>query len=791
MARNPAASAVAALSLALGIMAATAIYSVVHAVILEPFPYRDVDSLMSVRVWDPGSPRWRTTYSTDQFLEIAERNTIFESVIASTISDVLWSGDAEPQRLRGNYVTTNTFQTMGVPPLVGRAVTPADGAGDAPPVAVLGYRFWQRQFAGDPGVIGRQLRLNGKLRTVVGVMPKRFMWRGADVYLPFVPRRGEVVEGVRYVHLLGRLKPGVSAARAETDLRPILEELRRQYPAEFPEKWRAGILSFKDSFPSSIRKTVWVLFGAVGVLLAIACANVSNLLLAKAAARQQEITIRAALGAGRARIVRQLLTESLVLAGAGCALGVPLAFAALRGIIALVPPSTIPDESEIAINLPVLLFSVGVSALSALLFGLAPALSASTYELAGPLRDAGRLMGGRRRQNLMRNALVVTEVALSLVLLVGASLMIRTLAAMYSVDLGFRPDRVLIARVPLQEQRYPEPVRRVNFFRDLLGRLKAVPGVAKVGLNTAPHPFANWSVPVEVPGSARQDARPVQVHQINEDYPAALGIALVRGRMLSETEVWTRQQLALVNQAFVRQYFEGQDPIGRTVKLPRLAGPPLNLASTAFQIVGVVRDAVNGDLLEGVRPEVYFPFTVLALADQVVVLAEGSPLALAGAVRRQVYAVDREQPTMMKTMQELLDEYMLSEPRFSLVLFSVFAAIGLTLAVVGVYGVMSSAVSRRTQEIGVRMALGARPGEILRMILARALVLVFAGIGIGLAAGYAAARVMQKQMWRVSPFDPLSFAAVSVLLLVVGVAAAYWPARRASRLDPTLALRYE
>jgi predicted permease len=319
-----------------------------------------------------------------------------------------------------------------------------------------------------------------------------------------------------------------------------------------------------------------------------------------------------------------------------------------------------------------------------------------------------------------------------------------------------------------------------------------VPGVAKVGLNTSLHPFGNWSVPVEVPGSARQDARPVQVQQISEDYPAALGIALVRGRMLSETEVWTRQQLALVNQAFVRQYFEGQDPIGRAVKLPRLAGPPLNLANTAFQVVGVVRDAVNGDPLEGVRPEVYFPFTVLALADQIVVQAEGDPVALAGAVRSQVYAVDREQPVMnLKTMEQLLDEYVLSEPRFSLVLFSVFAAIGLTLAVVGVYGVMSSAVSRRTQEIGVRMALGARPGEILRMVLARALVLVFAGIGIGLAAGYAAARVMQGQLRRVSPFDPLSFAAVAVLLLVVGVAAAYWPARRASRLDPTLALRYE
>ena len=394
LAHSPGFTALAVASLALGVMAVTAMYSVIHAVVLDPFPYKDVDSLMSVRVWGPEQRGFRTNYSTDQFLELAERNTIFDGVIASTISDVLWTGEGDPQRLRGNYGPPNTFLVMGVPAVAGRYYTPEDGRPDAAPVVVLGYRFWQRQFGGDPSIVGRQLKLNDRVRTVVGVMPKRFMWRGADVYLPIVFERGRAVENIRNVHVLGRLKPGVTEARAEADLRPVIADFVAKEPQQFPQKWRVGLLSFKETFPSSIRDDLWMLFGAVGLLLLIACANVSNLLLARAAARQREMAVRAALGGSRARLVRQLLTESLLLAIAGGAAGTLLAYGALRVILTLVPPGTIPDESDIALNLPVLAFALIVSAATSLLFGLAPAIHACTRDLTQSLRSGGRGLTG-------------------------------------------------------------------------------------------------------------------------------------------------------------------------------------------------------------------------------------------------------------------------------------------------------------------------------------------------------------------------------------------------------------
>jgi predicted permease len=787
--RTPGFTLLAVLSLGLGIMAVTAIYSVLYAVVLDPFPYKDIDNLTSVRVASPTQRFGRTGYSTDQFLEIAERSTVFEGVIASTISDVLWTGNGDPQRLRGNHGTFNTFDVMGVPPILGRTPTASDARPGAEPVVVLGYRFWQRQFNGDTSVLGRQLRLNDINRTIIGVMPKRFMWRGADVYLPITFERGKIVEGVRGVHLLGRLKPGVTDAQAEADLRPIITDLKQRYPTEFPDQWRVGLLRFTETFPSSIGRDIWVLLGAVALLLLIACANVSNLLLARASARQREMTVRVALGASRRRVVRQLLTESLLLALAAGVVGTALAYAGLPAILALVPPNTIPDESEIALNKSVLLFSLAISAVTSIICGLAPALHTAGRDLSNAMREASRSLAGGSRQAITRKALVVAEIALALVLLAGSSVLLRTFIELGRVDVGAPPDRVLVFRVPLAPQRYPDAARRVAFFQDLLARIRTTPGVEAVALNSGLHPLGNMWTPVEVMGyPAVSD--PVEAHQVNADYTKALGVRLAAGRLLTDADIESALRVILVNERFERMRIPDRPPLGQVVKLWRLKDPPFNVANHSFQIVGVVHDMPNNGLSEPTMPEVYLPYSVAGGSNVVAVRTHGDPADVTRSVIGQVYAADAAQPvTNVSTLEQLLKDEEFATPRFNLVLLSVFAIVGLALAVVGVYGVMSNAVAQERQEIGVRMALGADAGTISRMILARGARLLLAGTAIGLLGSVAAGRWLAGAVWRVRGVDPLAFAGVAALLMIVGLASCYWPARRASRTDPLLAMR--
>jgi putative ABC transport system permease protein len=787
--RSPGFTLIASCSLALGIGATTTIFSVVHAVVIDPFAYKDPKTLMSVEVLDAnGRGNW-STYTTDEYLEIADRARTFDGVIASTISDVAMTGMGDPERLRGNVVSMNTFDVMGVPPLLGRTLTADDARPGAAPVTILGYRFWQRRFGGREDILGETLRLNGVARTVVGVMPRRFMWRGADVYLPTLFERGRAVEGARTVHVMGRLKPGLTREQAAAELRPVIEELQRRDPERIPARFRIRLRSFDETFASGLRQALLILLGAVGVLLLIACVNVSNLLLARNSVREREIAMRASLGAGRARLVRQLFTESAIIAVLGAVLGILVAWASLAAVLSIVPPNTIPDESHVRLNLPVLFFAIAVAIASCIVFGLLPAWQTSRADVMALLREGGRGTAGAR-QARMRRILVTTEVALAVVLLIGAALMMRTLVRMQQVDVSFDPSRILAMRVPLSETRYPTPERRAQFFRALLERVEGLPGVLDVAISSGGPLIGARGTRIEVPGRGEPDPRFVMVHETTPRYLRLVQGRIVSGRYLEQADADAVRHVAVVNETFARRYFGTESPIGRTVKLLYLAAPPIRATDASFEIVGLMRDYQNQAVQDQPMPEVHVPYSVNANNIALLVRTATPPLQLERSVRQQVTAVDPEQPvTDVGTVMSFLNDRVYSSPRFNLVLLGVFSTLGLLLAAIGVYGVMSYAVSRQTQEIGVRMALGAGRADILRLVLRRGLTLIGLGLGFGLVTALFATRVLASQLHGLSRFDPLSFGAVALLILLVGVAACLWPAIGAARTPPMRALR--
>lgn len=791
--RSPGFTAATVSSLTLGIAAATAMFSVIYGVILDPFPYKHPDTLMSIRVHEPNGDF--NPYLTDHYLDIAEQSHIFESVIASTISDVLLAGTANPERLRGNFVTTNTFAIMGVAPLLGRYITAEDGAPGAPPVAVLGFRYWKSRFNGDPRVIGMPLRLNDKVRTVIGIMPKRFMWRGADVYLPIVFQRGKVVEGVRYINVIGRLKPGVSAAQADADLHPIVQEMVKREPNFHASAFHVQLRNFYETYPSSIRRQLWILLSAVALLLAIACANVSNMMLARTAARSREIAVRASLGAGRWAIAQPLLAESSIIGLASAVLGSVLAYGALSVVIEMVPPGAIPDESEISLNVPVLLVTLAVSLLTALLSGVAPALQSSRTGIAATLRESSRGFAGSFREGRLRKTLVAAEVALAMLLLIGASLVLRTLFNLQVLNLGFDPTRVLTMEIPLTENRYPSISTRNQLLTEMLGRIESLPGVDHAALNTFVHPFADWGVRVEVPGSTADQRRLVILDQISTAYTTALQIPLNQGHLFSDQDLATVRHVVLVNETFARAYFKDRDALGQIVRVPQLQGPPIGLSDVQFTIQGVVGDVRNVGLDRETYPEIYVPYTVTGFREfnPVLLVTAHTPVGtLSLPIQREIHSIDPNQPVMrVKTAEKMLADGGFSGPRFSVFLFGAFAALGLSLCIIGVYGVVNYSVSRQTQSLGVRSALGARTANILSLVLKEALQVVAAGIVAGVFGGLVATRAMTSLIWGVSPADPVSFSVVAVVLLMVGLVACLRPAWRAARLDPAIVLRQD
>ena len=783
--RSPGVAATAIISLALGIGAATAIFSVVHGVVLDPFPYKDVDTLMSIRISEPGQRGGRTGYTVDQFLDFKEHSTIFSGVTVSTISDVFWTGRQVPERLRGNHTTFDGLEIMGVPSLAGRIFTHADRGSD---VCVLGFRFWQRQFAADTSVVGQRLLLNGVSRTIVGVMPPRFMWRGADVYIPLDHRRGIIQENVQFVHVLGRLKSGVTEAQAEADLLPIIDEMKQEAPASFPAQYRVGLLSFAETFPSGITDELWALFAAVGLLLLITCANVSNLLLSQSLHRAKEMAIRLSLGAQRVRLIRQLLTESLVVALIGGLFGVALAWIGMKGILAMVPQFTIPDEAEVRLNLPVLVFAAAVSMATSILFGLLPALQTARRDVVEPLKAGGR-SGSTRRESWLSSGLVVAEVGLSLMLLVASALMVRSLMAVTLIDYGVETSGVLAARIPLDPSRYPDTERRAVLATQLIDRLKNAPNVEAAAINTGLHPFGNSSMPVVVAGIS--DDRPVMIHSVTADYGKVFRIPLRRGRFLTETDVASHRAVAVVSESFVQRYFAGREALGASFRAPRLGEPPFGDWTAPFEIVGIVGDTM-GAFSREVRPEAYVAFRGAPNFALLMRPRTGDPAALVPVLRSAVASLDKDQPIMdAEPVDRFIARFVSAGPKFKVVLFGVFGALGLALVAVGIYGVIASSVARRTREIGIRVALGATLGQVVGMVVSQGARLVGFGLALGLLGSFLAGRYLATLLQGGSPYDLVSILVVAALLALVGLLATWLPARRAARVEPMGALRSE
>jgi len=786
-------------ALSLGIGASTVVFSVVYDGLLNPYPYKDANGISIFQIHDVerAGNRGRGAFSFPEFLDYREQNHVFMDMVGTAYTDVLYASNGGVQQLQGAYVTTNTFPFLGVKPLLGRWITDGDGKPGAPPVFVMSFSFWKEQFNGDPKVLGTTLTLNGESRTLVGIMPPRFRYFGAPVYFPLSLSRNAAEARDEYNrprYLVGeeRCKPGVTLQAAAADIDVIARRLAKVYPNDYPKRFTIWTDSLASDVVGDSKHILYVLLAAVGMLLLIACSNVANLLLARATVREKEIAVRASLGASRGRLVRQLLVESFVLAVAGGVFGCLFAYGGIQ-MIAAVIPAMLPGEAVIELNRVVLMFAVGVTVLTTLGCGLAPAIHSMRANLNKRLTGSGKGASGGFRHGKLRAGLVIVEVALSIVLLAGAGLMTRTLYALTHVDLGFDPSNVMAAQITFPKGSYTTVQERKAFFQQALARITALPGVVAAAETISLPPYNAGRSEVTVPGKTHSEAWNTMFDTCSEDYFRTLRIPLLRGRLLSENDVNSGRFVAVVNQTFVRNYFTNDDPIGQRFKFnvfDQIAQTPHD---AYFEIVGVVSDIKNQGLQDPPLPQAYIPYTVSAYGNRAILVRTAvDPLSLLKSVRTEIWAVDRNVAFSEDgTLTAFLQRNSYAQPEFGLVSLGAFAGIGLLLTAIGVFSVMAYAVSLQTHEIGIRMALGAQRGDILRMVLNKGLGLVIAGILIGLVTSFAATRLLSSELWGVSASDPWTFSAVVAVVVAVGAAACLLPAQRAARVDPLIALRYE
>ena len=793
---QPAFTALAILTLALGIGAATTIFSVIQNVLLDPFPYREAHRVVAIRIHDATNPQpfGRGGLRTAEFLDYVEQNQVFEDVIGGTFEDVLMTTAEGTEQLNCGVVTPNLFQFLGVPAVLGRTLTPADAAAGAAPVFVMAHKMWVKHFNQDPGVIGRSFILNGIPTTAVGVMPSRFTKQNADMYKPVALTRADPQLANRYFLFQARLKPGVTLEQAAADLDIVAHRAALVYPKDYPKQFNVIVVSWVDSIVNQFRTTLYTMAAAVGLLLLIGCFNVAIMLLAKAAARSREMAVRASLGAGRGRLIRQLLIESALLAFGGAALGIFFAWLGIKGVTPLIPEGTIPREVVIRLNLPVLLFSVVAAIFTVLLFGLAPAAMTARRNIVEPLKDSGKGVGSGFRGGRLRNALVVAEIALALVLLAGAGLLMRTFVGLSTVDLGLDPNNILVVRLPFPRGTYTTAAEKQRFFQTLLPRLHGVPGVVAATEVSSLPPYGGIGTDIEIPGKTHTERWNALFQLVSEGYAKTLGLRLTRGRMLSADDVSGARKFAVVNQTLVDKYFGKEDPIGRQVKLSMLETFPEGaVPSPLFDIVGVIADAKNNGIQDPPQPEVLVPYTITGGFERgILVRTAGDPAAMLNSVRREIWAVDRGVALSdIGTLNDYLKRFSYATPRFSLILLGVFAVVGLVLVAVGVYSVMAYTVAQQVHEIGIRMALGAQRSDVVQLIGRASLRLVAIGVVLGVLGSLAVMKVLASQLFGVSPRDPATLAGVVAAMILAAAAASYFPARRAMNVNPIVALRGE
>ena len=797
--KSPGVTVVALLSLALGIGAATAMFSVVYGVLISPYPYARSNEIWAPEIQDAKNPDDGRPHSVREYLEVRKLRA-FSSTMATSPSNQLLTGAGAPQTFTAVQVTVNAFQFLGVAPVLGRTILPSDmpPGGNPEPVIVLSFRAWSRLFDRNPGALGRKLVLNDIAYTVIGVMPPRFGWWTNDGgWLPLALDAREN----RQIFDIVRLRPGVSQAAAQQQLHALNLRMAAENPTAFPKDgFRTLLRNYMDITVASgeMRSSLRLLFGAVGFLLLIACANVANLQLARGTARAREIAVRISIGAGRGRLLRQMLTESVALAFVGGALGVLLAIGITRATVALMPDFYVPNEARIIVSHLALLFSVGVSVMTGVVFGLFPALHASRPDLVEVLKDTAKSVGTRSAGGRTRSLLVIAELALSVILLVGAGLTARGFLKLQHMDVGFQPDRVLMVSVQLPPKRYTTYDQRVTFTQDLLERVKRLPGAQSAVIGNGGLPFGGPQSTYTLEGQPRVENRNILLNLVSADYNRTLGIPLLAGRTFTDQEVGRAEPVALVNEAAARLWPGGVSPVGRHVTLDALAkpwrGPTLvrSGAASSVVVVGVLGNTRNAGLRSPTAPAVFVPYTLLATVWRTVaVRSQGDPMLLLNAVRRQVQAIDRDQPVAFPTT---LEEQLASEtvqPRFNMALLGFFGAMGLTLATVGIFSVLSYSVARRTHEIGIRMALGAKRWNVVTLILQMGGKLVLAGMTIGLVSSVVLAKLLRSEVFEVPVTDPIAITCVVALLGAAAFFACLWPARRAAKLEPMTALRHD